>query len=369
MTGCPNLYLVTSHKRRRQRWIFRYSRPDGSGVTERRVGRYPEVTIEIAKATADRLRTFLARERKDPYKEDWSEGGAGITFEKVATEWLDISFPVPSKQRREAKYMLFNHAKELLEKPIIKIQAKHVADALRPMCERMPKRVRRVLRRVEAVFELAKLHREYFGDNPAHWKGRQEILFRGMLKTSRDHFAAMPYEDLPEFIRTLRQRQDSSVAAVALEFLILTAARTDEVRGMPLRGEIDWENKVWTIPAERMKAERDHQVPLCDRAIELLKRRKEHAVGQYVFSAHQRNKPLDEKAMLNILHKIAPGYTVHGLRSSFSDWANDKTDYGWDTIEECLAHKVGNDVRRAYRRREGLEKRREIMEAWAAYIG
>jgi integrase len=287
----------------------------------------------------------MARERKDPFEVDWNEG-ATTTFGEVARRYLNDHFPEPSKQRREAEHMLFTHAKELVEKPLIRIRASHIADVLRPLSRQMTNRFRRVLTRIEGVFDYAKSKDLYPAENPARWKEKQKSLFPG-FKNKRGHFDAMPYEDVPEFMRKLRQRQDSSVAAVALEFLTLTALRSGEVRGLRWT-EVKLGDRILVIPPERMKkGEREHIVPLSERAIEILKRRKEHSVGQYVFSAHQRNKPLDEKAMPNILNGIVTGYTVHGLRSSFSDWANDQPDYAWETIEECLSHKVGNTVRNA----------------------
>jgi integrase len=170
---------------------------------------------------------------------------------------------------------------------------------------------------------------------------------------------------MQEFLRVLRRHQDSGVAAVALEFCILTATRSGEVRGMK-RNELTL-GDFWAIPKERMKASRDHIVPLSPRAKEIIDWRMKHTVGDYVFSAHGRNKPLDEKAMRVILRNIKPGVTVHGFRSTFRDWAGDETDYPRELIEECLSHQVGNVVERAYRRRSSLEKRREVMEAWSEY--
>jgi integrase len=133
--------------------------------------------------------------------------------------------------------------------------------------------------------------------------------------------------------------------------------------------ELGPDNLYWTIPAARMKASRDHIVPLSPRAREIVDWRLKHTIGDYVFSAHGRNRPLDEKAMREILRKIKPGMTVHGFRSTFRDWAGDETDHPRDLIELCLSHQVGNAVERAYRRRDSLGKRRDIMEAWAIYCG
>ena len=276
----------------------------------------------MAKNRAEQAYRALKVDKINLFEVDWNEG-ATTTFGEVAKQWLDNRFPSPSKQRREAEHMLFNHGKELLEKQLIRIKPKDVAGALRGLSTEMPDRFRRVLRRVEAVFALAKTDQLYFAENPAQWKGVQQNYFPG-FKVERGHFDAMPYEKLPEFMVALRQHQSNSVAAVALEVTIYTACRTNEVLGMRWR-EIDWDHKLWTIPLERTKTGREYEVPLSDQVIKRLNMRKEYAVGEFVFSAHRRNTPLDEKAMLNILHKIDDRYTVHGFRSSFSDWANEET--------------------------------------------
>jgi integrase len=217
------------------------------------------------------------------------------------------------------------------------------------------------------VFDFAKANQWFFAENPARWKEKQKHLF-GEFSNDRVNFAALDYEAMPEFMPALRQHEDSSVAAVALEFCILTVTRSGEVRGMK-RNELGSDNLYWTIPKARMKASRDHIVPLSPRAKEIIDWRTKHTVGDYVFSAHGRNKPLDEKAMREILRKIKPGVTVHGFRSTFKDWCGDETDYPRDLVEQCLSHQVGNAVERAYRRRSSLEKRREIMKAWADFCG
>jgi integrase len=367
VTGTPCLYIYTNPSpKRQQRWIYRFSQPDGSGIATKSLGPYPAVSLEMAKNRAEQAYRASKVDKINLFEVDWNEG-ATTTFGEAAKQWLDNRFPGPSKQRREAEHMIFVHAKELVEKPIIKIKPKDIAEVLRPLSKEKPDRFRRVLRRIEAVFGFAKTHQLYFAENPARWKGVQDNLFPG-FKNKRGNFAAMPYEDVPEFIHALRQHQNNSVAAVALEFGIHTAARRDEIREMPW-SEVDWKNKIWIIPAERMKkGEREHRVPLSPRAIELLKRRYEQrGISDYVFTAHRRPTPIDEKAMLEILYKIDDRYTVHGFRTSFRDWGGDETDYPDHLLEECLSHKVGSGTRRAYRRRTGLEKRRIIMDEWAAY--
>jgi integrase len=374
---CPNLYLWTSRgPRRRQRWLLRISRPGGAGVTERSLGPYPEVTLEMAKNRAHHARLILKRDKINPFETDWNEG-ATTTFGEVTRKWVDSrDWTGRERQRHDTEYFLFTCAKDLLGKPLLKIRAKDVYDALRPLWKGSgstpgrPKQVKRTLSRIENVFDFAKASHLYFAENPARWKEKQKHLFPEFSNERVNH-PALPYEDVSEFMRVLRQREGNSVGAQALEFLILTATRSGEVRGMK-RSELGPENLYWTIPKARLKkgkkgAKRDHIVPLSSRAREIVDWRLKHTIGDYVFSAHGRNRPLDEKAMRGILHKIKPGVTVHGFRSTFRDWAGDETDFPRDLIEECLAHSVGNAVERAYRRRSSLGKRREVMEAWAIY--
>jgi len=367
---CANLYLVTSRKKKKQRWIFRFSRPGGSGVTERSLGRYPEVPLEMARNRANHMRMILARDKKDPWEMGEDEG-ATLKYGEVARRWVDSrDWKNREKQRHDTEYFLFTCAKELLDKPLLKIRPKDVYEALRTWWDTKPKQAKRANTRIENVFDFAKVNHWYFAENPANWSEKQKYLVP-RFSNERVNFAALPYEDMQEFMRTLRQHEDSSVAAVALEFCILTATRSGEVRGMK-RSELGPDNLYWTIPKERMKkgkkgSGRDHIVPLSPRAREIVEWRLKHTVGDYVFSAHGRNRPLDEKAMREILRKIKPGVTVHGFRSTFRDWAGDETDYPRDLIEECLGHSVGNAVERAYRRRSSFEKRRTIMEAWASY--
>jgi integrase len=377
VSGTPNLYLKTSAKKKKQRWIVKFSRPREraarhaekrpSNVTTKSLGSYPAVTLEMAKNRANYARDILKRDRINPFETDWNEG-ATTTFGEVARKWVDSrDWRNREKQRHDTEYFLFTCAKSLLETPLLKIRPKNIHEALRPLWDKRPKQVKRALTRIENVFDFAKANHWYFAENPARWKEKQKHLFP-RFSNNREHFDAMPYEDMSEFMRALRQHEDSSVAAVALEFCILTTTRSGEVRGMK-KTELGLGNQIWTIPAARLKRGdgRDHIVPLSPRAQELIKRRLEHTVGDYVFSAHGRNRPLDEKAMRGILRKIKPGVTVHGFRSTFRDWAGDETDFPRDLIEECLSHQVGNAVERAYRRRSSLATRRAIMEAWAIY--
>jgi integrase len=176
----------------------------------------------------------------------------------------------------------------------------------------------------------------------------------------------MPYQEVPEFIRELRRRQQRSSAALALEFLILCAARTGEALGARWT-EIDWANGVWTLPPDRTKQGREHTVPLSDRAVELLALQRQYSNGsEFIFTGYSQNQ-LADKSMYMLLKDMGLECTVHGFRSSFRDWAGDTTLFPREHVEACLAHRVGNDVENSYRRLTGLEKRREIMTAWTDY--
>jgi integrase len=218
------------------------------------------------------------------------------------------------------------------------------------------------------VLDYAKAKGMRTGDNPADWRGNMEYRFARLRAKDHGHHPALPYEQMPEFMKELRQRQIKGRATTCLEFTILTCARTSEVLGMQWP-EVDWEKRTWTVPKERMKAGKEHVVPLSDRAIEILKQR--HVFGgqlttEYVFVGYNRTR-LAERSLRAVLHYMEVKYTVHGFRSTFRDWAGDTTHFVREHVEECLAHQVGNDVERAYRRATALEKRRAIMTAWASY--
>jgi integrase len=196
--------------------------------------------------------------------------------------------------------------------------------------------------------------------NPARWKGHLAHLLSKRGELSRGHHAAMPYQNVPAFLARLRERQ--TVAARALEFLILTAARSGEVLGARW-SEIDFEAKVWTVPPARMKAAREHRVPLSGRALAILEEIFAGA-GLFIFPGSRK----DERLSNNAFRRLSlGGFTVHGFRSTFRDWVGDQTHFPREVAEAALAHATGDMTERAYRRSDALEKRRALMEAWAAY--
>jgi integrase len=187
-------------------------------------------------------------------------------------------------------------------------------------------------------------------------------------KLPRGHHAALAYADAPTLAKRLRQ--SNGTAARAVELVLLTAVRAGEARGATF-GEFDLASAIWTIPAERMKADREHTVPLTPRAIEIVEAMQAQATGELVFQGAVGNRPVSDTAMTKALRLASPDKlaTVHGLRSTFRDWAGDKTDFARDVAEAALAHTVRDKVEAAYRRGTALEKRRELMAAWERYLG
>ena len=219
--------------------------------------------------------------------------------------------------------------------------------------------------RIEKVLDAAKAKGFRDGENPARWRGHLDHLLPRPSKLARGHHAAMPYEEVAAFIAKLRKREATS--ALALELCILTAARSGEILGMRW-SEIDLDKKIWTVPADRMKAGREHRVPLSPRAVAILRRLEKAESGQFVFPGQARNKPLSNKAMEMVLRRMKiEDATVHGFRSSFRDWAGNVSNFPREVVETAFAHVIGDKAEQAYRRSDALEKRRKLMEAWAAY--
>ncbi len=197
------------------------------------------------------------------------------------------------------------------------------------------------------------------------WRGHLDHLLPKPSRLTRGHHAAMQYEDVAGFIAKLRKLE--AISAMALELCILTAARTGEILGMRW-SEIDFDKKIWTVPANRMKAGREHRVPLSARASAILVKLETLRIGDFVFPGQARNKPLSNMAMEMVLRRMRiVDATVHGFRSSFRDWAGNVTGFPREVIETALAHVIGDKAEQAYRRGDALEKRRELMEAWAMF--
>jgi integrase len=226
-----------------------------------------------------------------------------------------------------------------------------------------PETARRVKQRIGVVLDWA------YANGMRATEAPMRSLSRALPRQPKQdgHFAAMPYEDVPEFMKHLRKR--TSVARLALEFLILTASRSGEVRGAKW-AEIDLKAKLWTVPAERMKVGKKHVVPLTDAAIDVLERARPFYAecSDLVFPGRNVLRPMSDMTLLKILRYAKLPFTVHGFRSAFRDWAAEKTSYPGEVAEAALAHSVANKVEAAYRRTNYLDKRKLLMNEWASFI-
>jgi integrase len=201
--------------------------------------------------------------------------------------------------------------------------------------------------------------------NPARWRGHLDKLLAKRAKLSRGHHAAMDYAKVPAFIADLRERE--GMAALALEFCILTAARSGEVYGARWP-EIDLAGKVWTVPATRMKAAREHRIPLSARALAILETLSKARTNDFLFAGQRAEKPLSGMAMEMLLRRMGVSdITVHGFRSAFRDWAGNETHFARELAEAALSHVIGDKAEQAYRRGDALEKRRVLMDSWASF--
>ncbi|HYN00304.1 MAG TPA: site-specific integrase, partial [Aestuariivirgaceae bacterium] len=236
---------------------------------------------------------------------------------------------------------------------------------LKPIWSKIPETASRLRGRIENVLDAAKAKGFVTGENPARWRGHLKTLLPGRQRLTRGHHAALPYDNLPAFMADLRARQ--STAALALELAILTATRTGEVLKAEWR-EFDLQKAIWTIPAVRMKAGQEHRVPLTARAVAILKSLPKLTRNDHVFAGNAKGKPLSSMAMTMQLRRMKRGdITVHGFRSTFRDWASEQTSFPHQTCEHALAHRISDKAEAAYRRGDQFEKRRKLMEAWAAF--
>jgi integrase len=258
--------------------------------------------------------------------------------------------------------------------PVQRIDTALVLKVLEPIWAEKPETASRVRGRIEAILDWAKVRGYREGENPARWQGHLDQLLPSRTKVRQvEHYAALPYTEIAAFMRALRQQD--GIAARAFEFAILTLARTGEVLGARTN-EIDVTAKIWTVPAGRMKAGREHRVPLSERALLVLDEMKalrpageaQDEAAAFVFPGAKRGKPLSNMAFLMLLRRMGRDVlTAHGFRSTFRDWAAESTGFPAEVAEMALAHTVGDKVEAAYRRGDLFEKRRRLMAAWAAF--
>jgi integrase len=359
------LYLrISANGGRRWVFVFRWhGKRTEMGLGSARKG---HVGLKEARDKASECRRLL-RDGISPLEAKRSAPKAVPTFGEFADKLIDDLASGFSNEKHVEQWRstLKTHAAPLRDKPINKITTEDVLGVLKPIWTTRNETASRLRGRIEKVLSAAKAEGLRDGENPARWRGHLDQRLPKRQKLSRGHHAAMPFAELPSFMTRLRGREAPS--ARALEFLILTATRGGETRGARW-SEFDFDKKVWTIPAERMKSKRPHRVPLTPRMLEILEICRKRCKTAHVFVGPDGERPLSEGAFKVLLDRLDEGeWTPHGFRSSFRDWAAEITSFAHEVVEMALAHVIANDTEAAYRRGDLLEKRRQLMEAWEAY--
>lgn len=362
------LYLSVDPTGRR-RWVFMYTR-DGKR-TELGLGGGRDLSLANARKEAGTLRTILAS-GGDP--RSTREKQERQTFGEVADAYVEAMRPSWRNAKHAAQWAmtLTKYAAPIRQRMVETISTRDILEVLQPLWQRTPETAERLRGRIENVLDAAKAKGLRTGDNPARWRGHLDQLLPKRQRLSRRHHTALPYADVPAFMADLRGRE--ATAARALEYAILTAARSGEVLGATW-AEIDLEGTVWAVPATRMKAGREHRVPLSAPAVELLRRldaardAEKANPADPVFPSAKGGKSLSSMAMAMLLRRMGSAATAHGFRSAFRDWASETTGFPHEVCEMALAHTIGNKAEAAYRRGDLFNKRRGLMDAWASYCG
>jgi len=346
-------------------WVFRYTvngKRQGMGL-----GAYPDVGLREAREKAVEARSTVNKGISPiEAKKQASSLQAALkvpNFRDFATDYIET---MKSKWRNEKHADQWVSTVKTYAFPVIgdlpldAIDTTHILQILQPIWLTKSETASRLRGRIERILSASITRKYRISVNPAMWKGHLENLMPPP-KSSDKHHEALPYEELPQFMATLREMD--SMSALALEFTILNAARTSEVT-KGLRSEV--RDSVWTIPGSRMKSGKMHQVPLCQRSLDILTiAQNQDLNSQYLFS--RDGKHLSNMAMLMMVRRLRVGLTVHGFRSTFRDWISEKTDHSPEVAEMALAHTIGNKVERAYRRGNLMEPRRRLMNDWALF--
>ena len=356
-------------------WVFRYSLrgktrdlglgdagPDGVKLADAR-----DLAAAMRLKIKDGIDPLEEREKEaaEALAKAQAEKVAGITFKAAAEAHIAANAEGwrNPKHRTQWPNTLRDYVYPIMgDFPVADIETSHVLAVIEPIWKTKPETANRVRGRIEAVLNSAKARGQRTGENPAAWRGHLQMILPARAKLTRGHHEAMPYGEVPAFMGKLREAK--ATAAKALEFAILTAARTGEVLGMTW-AEVDLDAGVWTVPADRMKAGRPHRVSLSSLARAILAEMK-GAGGQYVFKA-PKGGALSNMALAMVLRRMGRSETVHGFRSAFRDWGSEQTGYSNEILEMALAHTIGNKAEAAYRRGDLLERRARLMEDWATY--
>ena len=363
------LHVSRSGETLRRRWIFRFSWQ--GKVSEMGLGPASTVSLGRARELAEIARRNVADGRNPIEAREATKtvASAKPTFGQIADAFLEAKASEwrNAKHRAQWRMTLQRYAAPLRGLPVEEVDTEAVLACLQPLWNAKPETASRLRGRIEVVLDAARA-KGYIARNeanPARWRGHLDKLLPQRQRLSRGHHAAMAYQQIPDFIARLRERD--AFAALALEFLILTAARSGEVLGARWN-EIDFGALVWTVPPARMKAAREHRIPLSERSLAIVEQIAGGRTSEFVFPGHQPGKPLSSMALEMMLRRMGQdNVTVHGFRSAFRDWAGNETHFPREIAEAALAHVVGDKAEQAYRRSDALEKRRALMAEWATY--
>lgn len=369
--GAPGLHLRVAQGHRG--WILRVV--IGDQRRDLGLGPFPEIGLAEAREKSREMhklirqgidplitkraqRSALSARQASEKKFDWC-----VTefIRSKSDEWKN------AKHRQQWENTLSAYASPHIGHLLVQdIELQHVLLCLEPIWKTKNETASRLRGRIESVLDWATVCRFRTGNNPARWKGHLDKVLAAPAKIQKVvHHPAVPIDDMPAFVGALRER--TGTAARALEFAILTAARSGEVRGATW-SELDLETGVWTIPAIRMKAKREHRVPLNHAAISILKAQLKIEDVEFIFPG-AKGKPLSDMSLTAVMRRMAVDAVPHGFRSTFRDWVGDRTDFPRDLAELALAHALESKVEEAYRRGDALERRRGMMTAWSTYIG
>jgi integrase len=358
-------------------WLFRYRM---NGKTRwMGLGSYPAISLGKARELASNARTLKAL-GTDPLDQREAARTATrlaaakmITFKQCAESYIKAhrvswrNAVHASQWESTLRAYAYPHIGAL---PVQSVDTSLVMKVLEPIWTVKPETGSRLRGRIETILNWAKVRGYREGENPARWKGHLDHLLPAKSKVRRvRHHAAMAYGELPEFMAALREQDGNS--ARALELLVLTAARTGEVIGARW-SEIDLKNKIWTVPAERMKAGKDHRVPLCSRSVAILQAitPEKMVADTFIFPGSRSQKPQSNMVFLMLLRRMQLSHlTGHGFRATFKTWATERTNFPREVIEAALAHVAGDKIEAAYQRGDVFEKRRRLMNAWSDFCG
>ncbi|GLS21968.1 integrase [Labrys miyagiensis] len=368
------LYLIVDHNGAKRwsfifRWQGKLKEMGLGGLSSVSLARARDLAKEARARVADGVNPIEERKRDKPVPTFGAM--TKIYIDSHSASWKN------TKHRQQWENTLAQHAKLLTDKPVDQIDVAEVLKVLQPIWSKIPETASRVRGRMEAILDAAKVSGHRTGENPATWKGNLKHLLSSRKRLTRGHHAALPFAELPAFMERLRARPGAS--ATQLEFLILNASRSSEVR-LASWSEIEFDEKLWIIPAERMKMAREHRLPLSPRSMEILTAIRERqqtesqVIGRqwsekgHIFTQPGGTTAPSINATEMLLRRMKANVTTHGFRSSFRDWVGDATNFDRDLAEMQLAHQVGDETEIAYRRSDALQKRRKLMEAWASYL-